>query len=91
MFGKGATFTSAARVAASVAAKRPQDAGAIKELVHIVYGVSKVRCHLLGSGRYACHVKVSCDMTPVLFSGLLKLLECAVYVNSRHRVAPLSC
>ena len=42
MFGKDATFTSAATVAADLAAKSPVDTESIKHLVHIVYGVSKV-------------------------------------------------
>ena len=45
MFGKGASFTSAAVVAAKIAAKQPQDADAIQNLVHVVYGVSKARSH----------------------------------------------
>ncbi len=42
MFGKDATFTSAAIVAEDLAAKNPVDTESIKHLVHIVFGVSKV-------------------------------------------------
>ena len=66
MFGEGASFTSAASVAADMAAKNPVDTEAIKYLVHIVYGVSKVHallrpaclyhdlCRKYLSSRHAC-------------------------------------
>ena len=42
MFGKDATFTSAAIVAEDLAARNSVDTESIKHLVHIVFGVSKV-------------------------------------------------
>ena len=53
MFGKDATFTSAAIVAADIAEKNPVDAESIKHLVHIVYGVSKV-CNPADQARTHC-------------------------------------
>ena len=45
MFGEGATFVSVAKLAQEAAAEQKEDPTHLRDLIHIVFGISKVSSH----------------------------------------------